>query len=91
MQQCIRRIIMTEKEFAAIKNEIEELKKKSIESNTRLELIREQWKKDYGFDDLDSAKKELEKEQEEIKLKQEKRNKLMEELEKLFNENFKDN
>ena len=82
---------MTEKEFAAIKNEIEELKKKSIESNTRLELIREQWKKDYGFDDLDSAKKELEKEQEEIELKQDKRNKLMEELEKLFNKNFKDN
>jgi len=77
---------MTENEFHNIKNKVNQLQQESVVAETKMNMIREQWMKDYGFDDLDSAKKQLQKEKEEITDKTEKRNQLMNELEKLFEE-----
>ena len=78
---------MSEKEFMELKEKINLMKRKSIEASGKLEAITEKWERDYGFKDIDSAKKKLEELKADSEAKTKKRNELVEQLEKLVSEN----
>ena len=77
---------MSEKEFLDLKEKINLMKRKSIEASGKLEAITEKWERDYGFKDLESAKKKLEELKADSEAKTQKRNELVEQLEKLVSE-----
>lgn len=80
---------MSEKEFLELKEKINLMKRKSIEASGKLEAITEKWERDYGFKDIESAKKKLEELKADSEAKTLKRNELMEKLEKLMDEKDK--
>jgi hypothetical protein len=82
-------MLMSEKEFLDLKEKINLMKRKSIEASGKLEAITEKWERDYGFKDINSAKKKLEELKADSEIKTRKRDELMEKLEKLVDE--KDN
>lgn len=78
---------MTEMEFKRIKEKIKNAETKAAEANGKMQVIKEQWKEKYGFDDLDSAKEKLEEIKKDAETKTEKRNEMMEKLESSFDWN----
>ena len=74
---------MSEKEFLELKERIALLKRKSIEASGKLEAITEKWEKDYGFKDIDSAKKKLEELKSDAAHKEQKRDELLKKLNEL--------
>lgn len=77
---------MTDKEFLDLKEKINLMKRKSIEASGKLEAITEKWERNYGFNDIDSAKKKLEEMKADAEAKKQKRDNLTEQLEKLVSE-----
>lgn len=78
---------MTEMEFTKIKNRIKELETKSAESKGRMKAIQDEWLIQYGFSDLESAKKKLEELKADAEVKKQKRNEKMNKLETSFDWN----
>ena len=78
---------MSDKEFIELKEKINSLKRKSLEANGRRESIKERWQKEYGFNDIDSAKKKLEEVKKDVKFKEEKQDELFEKLKELVDSN----
>lgn len=78
---------MNNKEFFDLKEKINLMKRKSIEASGKRDVIIEKWEKDYGFKDVDSAKKKLEELKSDSEEKKKKRDNLIEQLEKLVKEN----
>ena len=78
---------MNEKEFLEMKERIRALEKKSAEANGKLEAIKERWQKEYGFSDVESARKKLEEMKADILRKTEKRDELFGKLRTLMNGN----
>ena len=80
---------MTEREFAGLKARIKEKEELSIRSQGAIDQIKESWKKNYGFDNLEDAKKKLDEIENEIMQKQERINKLEEKLLSVIPEDWK--
>ena len=78
---------MTNQEFENIKKEIADLEASSLKSKVIIEQIEEQWMNEYGFKDLESAKKKLQELKDENKFKEEKRNEYFEKLKDLMETN----
>ena len=78
---------MTEKEFEDIKKEIKDLETSSAVSKHVMADIENQWAEEYGFNDLESAKKKLKELENENKFKEEKRNEYFEKLKDLIAKN----
>jgi len=75
---------MTDIEFKKIKDKINSLKMKSAESTGKLNAIKENWERKYGFSTLEEAEKKLQELKDERNIKEERRNTLMEKLQNSF-------
>lgn len=81
---------MIDKEFIDLKEKINSLKRKSLEANGRRKAIEERWQKDYGFNDIDSARKKLAEIKQDVEFKEKKRDELFLKLQELVNSNPSD-
>jgi hypothetical protein len=76
---------MDVKQFEAIKEKIETLKKNKIRAETNLESIVAGWKKQYGIDTVEEAQKKLDETEDAIEKNDTKIEDLYKELEGLTN------
>lgn len=77
---------MSPSEFEDIKEEINEKQEESLKQKGVCEQIQKDWKKKYGFDTLKEAEDKLAELQEERNNKIARRDKLMDDLEEMMNE-----
>lgn len=75
---------MTIEKFEEINELIEKAEKESAKSEGVIDSIKESWKKEYGFDDLESAERKLEELTENLETTKARKEKLEKKLEESY-------